>query len=476
MPQALAHILGYGKKFGDQWYKRTKPIVLSGFARHVACWGLPGTGKSSFIFFQILQNITVHQPFILFDTHTDLFLQVLTALIAQGWKPEDVAIIDPPHQTFGCPGIHVFETEPGQTGYEVIDELLGAFKQIWRDSWGARMEDILRNAFLALQEAGMTLAEGERFLTDSAFRSTVVRTLTNEDVKHYWLGHFASLKESEQRFFVEAPRNKLSAFLGSPYIKPIFSQTRSTIRFAELMNAGKCILVNLSRNHLKEARGLLGALILAKLSLAILSRESIAQARRLPVDVFCDEAHEYFVRDCLNIAAGSRKFGVSYRIFSQGVSQYRDDDADILFSTIGTQVVFNVDRKSAERLAKELFSPSGRHIKHDVERDFWGPKPGHPVYWSVSEELEHSIAELTTQRVGECYIRIKGLDQDPRPYFATIPAVTFPPRDLEKEEAFRRESAAIYYKPLPEIEEERKQRLARFLSPQKASKPFVTEE
>ncbi len=30
MAQALAHILGYGKKFGDKWYKRTKPIVLSG--------------------------------------------------------------------------------------------------------------------------------------------------------------------------------------------------------------------------------------------------------------------------------------------------------------------------------------------------------------------------------------------------------------------------------------------------------------
>lgn len=465
MAQALAHILAHGKRFGNRWYRRTKPIALSGAARHLACWGLPGMGKSSFIFFQILQNITAHSPFILFDTHSDLFLQVLAALIAQGWNPEDVIIVDPPHQQFGCPGINVFDTEPGQTGYEVIDELLGAFKQIWWDSWGARMEDILRNTFLALQEAGLTLAEAERFLTDTPFRSALVQTLAHDEVKHYWLGHFAALKESEQRFFVEAPRNKLSAFLGSPYIKPLFAQTASTLRFAELMNQGKCILVNLSRNHLKEARGLLGALILAKLSLAILSRESIAREDRLPVDVFCDEAHEYFVRDCLNIATGSRKFGVSYRIFSQGPSQYRDDDADILFSTIGTQVVFNVDRKSAERLAKELFSPSGRHIKHDVERDFWGPKAGHPVYWSVQEELEHYITELTTQRVGECYIRMKGLDQDPRPYIATIPEVAFPQRDLAQEEAFRQASAAAYYTPLEKIEDERRQRLARWVTP-----------
>ncbi len=473
MAQALAHILAYGKKFGDPWWRRTNPIVLTGLSRHIATWGLPGTGKSSALLYQVLQNIEHHQSFILFDTHSDLFLQVLTALIEYNYPPASVVIIDPTHQTSGAVGIHLFETEPGQTGYEVIDELLGAFKQIWRDSWGARMEDILRNSFLALQEAGLTLAEAERFLTDSSFRAAVVHTLKNEDVRAYFQGHFAQLKESEQRFFVEAARNKLSAFLGSPYIKPIFAQTRSTVRLAELMNQGTCILVNLSRNHLKEARGLFGALILAKLSLAILSRESLPQAQRLPVNVFCDEAHEYFVRDCLNIAAGSRKFGVSYRIFSQGVSQYHEDDADILFSTIGTQIVFNVDRKSAERLAKELFAPDGKKIKY-VERDFWGPK-GHPQYYSVQEEFEHYIAEITTQRVGECYIKIKG-EPDPRPYFATIPQVTFPQRNLEREEAFRRESAEIHYKPLQEIEEERKQRLARFLSPQKAPKPFVTEE
>lgn len=472
MAQAPTQVLAVGKKFGDPWWKRTRPIhFTNAHNQHLACWGQPGVGKSSFLFFQVLQDITAHRPFFLFDTHSDLFLQTLSALITYGWQPQSVAILDPPFQQFGSPGIGLFETDPGQTGYEVIDELLGAFKQIWYDSWGARMEDILRNSFLALQEAGLTLAEAERFLTNPAFRSVVVQSLQNEDVKAYWQGHFAALKESEQRFFVEAPRNKLSAFLGSPFVKPLFSVTRSTINFSNLMNEGKACLINLSRDRLKEARGLLGALILAKLSLAILSRQHVAKEDRLPVTIYCDEAHEYFVKSCLEIAAGSRKFGISYRIFSQGPSQYRDDAADVLFSTIGTQVAFNVDRKSAERLVKELWTFSGKRLKY-VERDFWGPR-GNPQYYSVQEEQEHCIRELTTQGMAECTIRIKGPGQDDRPYIATVPPVTFPQRDPHREEEFRKASAAMSYIPLEQVERQRQERLVRY-SPK--PQPLITEE
>ena len=164
----------------------------------------------------------------------------------------------------------------------------------------------MRNAFLALQEACLTLAEVERFLIDPALRSQIVQSLQNEDVKAYWEQHFASLKESEQRFIIESSRNRLSAFLGSPYLKPIFSQTRSTIHFRDIMDNSKACLVSLSQNHLKVARKLFGALILTKLNLAILSRDDLPPEQRTPFTIFADEFPSYYTKSCLEIAAASR--------------------------------------------------------------------------------------------------------------------------------------------------------------------------
>lgn len=459
-------ILAYGYRYGAPWWRKffPRPIELKGalsLNQHLLCFGQPGSGKSAFLYFQLEQDAKAHRPFILFDVHSDLFRQALATLIFHHWQPEDVVIIDPTDRRWGSPGINVLESN-GEPYEEIVSELLGALKAIWKDAWGHRTEDLMRNTFMALCEKNLTLGESELFLTDATFRSPIVQELKNQKVKHFWQHHFAELRESEQRTFIEAPRNKLSEFLSHPALEAIFSQTTSTINFTKSMNEGKAVLVNLSRNHLKESRGLFGALLLAKLALAILSRENITLEKRVPVTLYCDEAHEYFIRDfCLLIAAAARKFQISYRVFFQSISQYQSEDVDILFATCATQVAFNLARKDAERMARELFTFSGhRFIKHQ-DRDVWGPK-GNPTYYSIQEEQEHAITELTTQNVGECYIRIKGPDDNGNPYIATVPKVEYPTISPEQEHAFREASAAIYYTPTEKINQERQARLERF--------------
>lgn len=456
-------ILACGKRYGDRWWRPPRNIVLrDALNQHVATFGQPGSGKSVSLYHQMLQHIRAHRPFFLFDTHSDLYNQALTALVIHGWKPENVILINPADRTWGSPGIDLLECAEDQEPFEVVSELIGAFKAIWWESWGARMEDIFSNCLLSLQESQLTLSEAERFLTDETFRDAIVQRLENLEVKAYWHDHFGNLKETERRTWVESSRNKISSFLAHPAIRSVFSQVGSTVRFADAMNQGKAVLINLSRNHLKEARGLFGALLLAKISLAILSRESIPPEKRIPVTLYCDEQPEYFLPQfCLAIAAGSRKFGISYRVFAQSPAQYREH-IDVLLATCGTTVAFNLDSKGAERLARELFTFTGRRIKVQ-ERDFWG-LIGRPQHYLVQEEVQHAINELTTQHVGECYIRIRGKHDTGNPYIATVPHITFPTPDPEAEAAFAEASARIYYRSQLEIDHARQQRLANVVS------------
>jgi hypothetical protein len=60
------------------------------------------------------------------------------------------------------------------------------FKSMWPDAWGARMEDLFRNALIALGQAELTLAEMPAFLTVQSFRSEVMQKVDQPITKLYW--------------------------------------------------------------------------------------------------------------------------------------------------------------------------------------------------------------------------------------------------------------------------------------------------
>jgi Endoribonuclease L-PSP len=69
--------------------------------------------------------------------------------------------------------------------------LLDAFKKIWSDSWGPRLEHILRNAFLALlDQPRATLTDVLRLLDDHAFRREVSSRVYNTQVRDFWLREY----------------------------------------------------------------------------------------------------------------------------------------------------------------------------------------------------------------------------------------------------------------------------------------------
>lgn len=75
----------------------------------------------------------------------------------------------------------------------IASGLVWIFKKIFGDSWGPRLEHILRNTIMALLEyPNTTLISIPMMLTMSSYREKVVAKIQNPMVKKFWTNEFAS--------------------------------------------------------------------------------------------------------------------------------------------------------------------------------------------------------------------------------------------------------------------------------------------
>ena len=108
---------------------------------------------------------------------------------------ERVVLIDPTNKeqvvTF-----NPLEITKGETATSIASELTEAFKKIWGDSWGARMEDLLKNTLIALIQNNLTLAELPLFLTNTEVRRKILEKVEHEGCRQYFQERFNSLRRS----------------------------------------------------------------------------------------------------------------------------------------------------------------------------------------------------------------------------------------------------------------------------------------
>ena len=149
-------------------------IADSDRTTHLYVVGATGTGKTKFLEFLIRQDINRGHGFGVVDPHGDLFEDVKgylawwrASLATKTSATESSSSTRPTHSSPSpstrskiCPA----SRSPSRPGAG------RRLRKIWSDSWGARMEDLLRNTLIALGEAELTLAELPRFLTAESLR------------------------------------------------------------------------------------------------------------------------------------------------------------------------------------------------------------------------------------------------------------------------------------------------------------------
>jgi hypothetical protein len=222
-----------------------------------------------------MQDIAHGRGMMLIDPHGDLAERVVQAVPTH--RREDVIYFNVPDpiQPFGYnPLKHVREDKIALAA----SVLLEAFKKMWPDAWGVRMEHVLRNAlFTLLEQPEATLADVLRLLDDKAYRSAAVARIRNEQVRQFWVTEYDHYPPRLRAEATAPIQNKIGAFLADPLLRRILTTPERPLQFRRIMDEGKILIVNLARGQLGEdTSALLGAL-LTTAALAAFSRSRLRQ-------------------------------------------------------------------------------------------------------------------------------------------------------------------------------------------------------
>ena len=241
----------------------------------------------------------------------------------------------------------------------IASEIVGVLKKMFADSWGPRLEHILRFTLLALLETpDATMLGITRMLTDKNYRKYVVSNVSDPVVKAFWVNEFASWNDKFASEAVAPVLNKVGAFTANPLIRNVLGQTRSSFDIREMMDQGKILIVDLSRGRLGEDNAsILGALIITKIQLAAMSRANISNIEeRRPFYLYVDEFQNFATDSFAVILSEARKYGLYLTVANQYIAQMPDEVKDAVFGNVGSMVSFRVGSDDAAYLAK-YFEP-----------------------------------------------------------------------------------------------------------------------
>lgn len=371
-------------------------------ATHLYVVGSTGIGKTKFLEFLIKQDIEKGNGFGVIDPHGDLIEDIKGFLILH-YTPTDaeisdrVVLIDPTDPAFTVT-FNPLEKIPNIPVAEQALELVSAFKKIWVDSWGARMEEMLTNSFIALSENNLTLAELPLLLTDFHFRNKIALNVENPITRQY-LKVINTWSPKMRAFWTESTLNKINAFLVDERIRHILCNHKSSFNLKEIIDKKKILLIKLPKGKLKDSSDLLGSLLMSKIQMAAFSRSDIPEKKRVPFYLYIDEFQNFASESFSVVLSEARKYGLRFIMAHQVLSQVPKELKSLILSSAGIQVYFRLNRQDAQLLAKEAFEYSGDEVK--------GISNFSPVYWSLSEEWEHHIEKLQSLEPRICYAKHK---------------------------------------------------------------------
>lgn len=321
---------------------------------HMYVIGKTGTGKSTLLETVIRQDMENGEGLALLDPHGDLVEKILRVVPEQ--RRNDLVYFNVADYRNPL-GFNPLENVPAEKRSLAASGLLDAFKKIWADSWGPRLEHILRNALLALlDQPEATLADVLRLLNDSDFRRAAALRVYNPHVRAFWLNEYENYPARLRAEAIAPIQNKVGAFLTNPILNSILTQPKSTFELRQVMDEGKILMVNLAKGKIGEdASALLGALLVTKIGLAGLSRADVQEESRRDFYLYMDEFQNFATLSLANMLSELRKYGVNTILSHQYLTQLDLQVRDAILGNVGTFVSFRLGLTDAEIIAREFY-------------------------------------------------------------------------------------------------------------------------
>ncbi len=323
-------------------------------SRHVYIIGQTGAGKSGLLELFALSDIFHGHGYAVIDPHGDLAVNNMRFI--PGSRLKDVVYFNPADTAYPI-GFNPLEVTNPEQKSNISSEVIGVLKRMFGESWGPRLEYILRYTILALLDRpSTTMLDIARMLTDKKFRKETLSYCTDSVVLQFWNVEYASWNDKFQAEAIAPVLNKVGAFTANPTIRNIIGQPKSTFNIRQIMDEGKILVVNLSKGLIGEDNAaILGAFLVTKIQLAAMSRSDIPNiADRRPFYLYVDEFQNFATDSFATILSEARKYALNLTVANQYIGQMTDTVRDAVFGNVGSMISFRVSADDAPMLSKQF--------------------------------------------------------------------------------------------------------------------------
>jgi type IV secretory pathway TraG/TraD family ATPase VirD4 len=322
--------------------------------QHIYVIGKSGTGKSTLLKNMLLSDIERGNGCCLLDPHSDVAVEVLKHIPEH--RKQDLIYFNPKDLAYPISFNPLKAVHPNYH-HLVASGIIASLKKLWFESWGPRMEHILRFTLLTLLcVPDATLLDIQPLLTNEEFRSNALRYVTDTHIFAFWHNEFANYTKTLKAEAVAPILNKVGLFSASLPLRNTVGQKTKGFRMQEIMDKKKILICNLSKGELGEdASALLGSIILTSIQLAALYRARIEPYKRIPFYVYVDEMHSFITLSFADMLAEARKYGVGLFLTHQYIEQLDERIRRAIFGNVGTIISFRIGAKDAEYLAIEFY-------------------------------------------------------------------------------------------------------------------------
>ncbi len=330
--------------------------------RHVHIVGRTGVGKTTLLLSQLYGDIIRGQGVGLIDPHGDL-ADTLLRLIPKH-RTNDVVLFDAADKEYAVAFNPLACPDPTRID-QVTSGVVAALKKL-NDSWGPRLENLLRNAVFAVVEQQGTLITLLRLLTDAAFRERFVPAIHDDVVRAFWQHEFAGWSKPYRTEAVAAITNKVQPFLTNTSVRAIVSQAGRSLDLRRVMDEGKILIVNLSKGKVGEDNSaLLGSFLVTAIQQAAMTRADVPEVDRRDFYLYIDEFQNFVTTSFETILSEARKYRLNLTVSHQYLAQLNETTSAAIAGNIGSIIAFAVGSEDAEWLARAMTMTPGQLLPQD---------------------------------------------------------------------------------------------------------------